>query len=154
MDKNILDACCGGRMFWYQKKYPGAIYMDNRTFEGIACDGRRIEVKPDILGDFRKMPFPDASFRLVVFDPPHLKRAGEKSWMKAKYGKLDRETWREDLRAGFAECFRVLKPGGFLVFKWCEEQIKISEVVKLAPETPLFGQKGGKTHWLVYIKED
>ncbi len=153
MIKDILDACCGARMFWYQKTRADTVYMDNRHFKGIACDGRKIAVAPDIRGDFRNMPFSDASFQLVVFDPPHLKRAGDKSWMKMKYGKLDRETWKEDLQAGFAECFRVLKPGGFLIFKWCEEQIKICEVVKLTTEIPLFGQKGGKTHWLVYRKE-
>ncbi|MDF3823072.1 anhydro-N-acetylmuramic acid kinase, partial [Leptospira sp. 96542] len=41
-------------------------------------------------------------FKLVAFDPPHLVRAGPRSWLAAKYGKLSQD-WREDLRAGFAE---------------------------------------------------
>ena len=32
-DKFILDACCGGRMFWENKKHPNTIYIDNRLKE-------------------------------------------------------------------------------------------------------------------------
>ena len=46
----------------------------------IACDGRRIKVDPDIVGDFRAMPFDDESFRLVVLDPPHLRKLGSTTW--------------------------------------------------------------------------
>jgi SAM-dependent methyltransferase len=150
----ILDACCGSRMFWYQKNHKNTLYMDIREFEGVACDGRQIKVLPDLVADYRNMPFPNNSFQMVVFDPPHLKWAGENSWLKQKYGKLDSRTWKEDLTKGFSECFRVLAPNGFLIFKWNEDQIPIHEVVKLSNEMPLFGQKGGKTHWLVYMKHD
>ena len=94
--------------------------------------------------------------RLVVFDPPHLVRAGEKSYMRMKYGVLDQD-WRETLAAGFAECFRVLKPGGVLVFKWSETQIPTNEVLALTPKRPLFGHRSGKksnTHWITFIKEE
>tara|TARA_R110002051_G_scaffold61177_2_gene112100 strand:+ start:6025 stop:6354 length:330 start_codon:yes stop_codon:yes gene_type:complete len=97
----------------------------------------------------------DASFKLVAFDPPHLCRAGSKSWLAAKYGKLG-DNWRDDIRKGFEECLRVLEPGGTLVFKWNETQVKISEVIKLAPQPPLFGHLSGRkglTHWLVFIKQ-
>ena len=70
-----------------------------------------------------------------------------------EYGKLNKETWRDDLKQGFDECFRVLEPGGFLIFKWNEDQVKVTEVAKLFPVQPLFGQRGGKTHWLVFMKE-
>ena len=89
---------------------------------------------------------------MVVFDPPHLVRAGENSWLAQKYGKLNKETWRDDLKQGFNECFRVLEPGGFLIFKWNEDQVKVTEVARLFPVQPLFGQRGGKTHWLVFMK--
>ena len=152
-EKFILDACCGCRMFWFDKNHPNVLYMDNRECDEMTFDNRRIRVAPDIKGDFRKMPFPDNSFRMVVFDPPHLKRAGDKSWLARKYGKLNPETWQEDIRAGFAECFRVLIPGGFLVFKWNEDQIPIFSVVNLISERPLFVQNKGKTHWLIYMKQ-
>lgn len=32
-EKLILDACCGGRMFWFNKKHPNALYVDQRKFE-------------------------------------------------------------------------------------------------------------------------
>lgn len=152
MKKLILDACCGGRMFWFNKEHPNAVYMDNRELDETLCDSRHITIKPDVIGDFRNMPFPDASFRLVVFDPPHLKKAGEKSWLAKKYGRLDPKAWKQDIQAGFAECFRVLIPGGFLVFKWNEDQIPLCSVINLIAERPLFGQKRGKTHWLIYMK--
>ena len=103
------------------------------------------------VADFRHIPYPDNSFYLAVFDPPHLVRAGKKSWLAAKYGKLS-QNWREDLRAGFNECMRVLKPYGTLVFKWNEDQVKLNEVLKCFPSSPLFGQKRAKTHFLVFMK--
>lgn len=42
------------------------------------------------------------------------------------------------------------------VFKWNETQIKVSEILKLAPQQPLFGNTSGKragTHWMVFMKE-
>ena len=69
--KQILDACCGSRMFWFDKEHPAAVFMDNRNFGKTLCDGRRFEVRPDLIADFREIPFPDESFHLVVFDPPH-----------------------------------------------------------------------------------
>lgn len=150
--KAILDACCGSRMFWFDRRHPDVVFMDRREETHTLCDGRTLEIKPDVVGDFREMPFSDESFRLVVFDPPHLIHVGESSWLGKKYGKLDRKTWREDLKAGFRECFRVLEPGGVLVFKWCEDQVSTAEVLKLASHEPLFGHRRGKTVFLVFMK--
>ena len=83
--KQILDACCGSRMFWFDKEHPATVFMDNRSFAKTLCDGRRFEVKPDLIADFREIPFPDESFQLVVFDPPHLCSAGKTSWLGIKY---------------------------------------------------------------------
>jgi len=103
--------------------------------------------------DFRQLPFPDQCFALVVFDPPHLVRAGAASWLAAKYGRLGTD-WRDDLRRGFAECFRVLKPDGVLIFKWSEVQVPTRDVLALTPHAPLFGHPSGKrggTHWLTFM---
>jgi len=35
-DKFILDACCGGRMFWFDKHHPNALYIDNRSVKAGA----------------------------------------------------------------------------------------------------------------------
>ena len=48
--------------------------------------------------------------------------------MAEKYGELDRKTWPDDIRKGLAECFRVLKPDGVLIFKWNETDILLREV--------------------------
>ena len=67
-----------------------------------------------------------------MFDPPHIVRAGPKSWLAASYGKLS-EDWRDDISQGFTECFRVLKADGVLIFKWNETQILTSDILKLTP---------------------
>jgi len=111
-------------------------------------------IEPDTLIDFRALPYPNGSFKLVAFDPPHLVRAGPRSWLAAKYGKLS-DTWQDDLSNGFSECFRVLDDNGVLVFKWNETQIKVAEVLALTPVQPLFGHLSGRkglTHWLVFMK--
>lgn len=36
--------------------------------------------------DFANVGFDDETFYLVVFDPPHLLRAGKSSWLVKKYG--------------------------------------------------------------------
>ena len=150
--KPILDACCGSKMFWFDKENENTVFMDNRELEDILCDGRKLVIKPDVIGDFRDIPYEDKTFKLVVFDPPHLVRAGEKSWLAKKYGVLQ-ATWPQDIKQGFSECMRVLDTNGVLVFKWNEEQIKLRQILDLIDFKPLFGDKRGKTHWLVFMKE-
>lgn len=154
-DKKILDPCCGSRMFWFDKKNPDVVFGDIREEEHILCDGRHLSIAPDTPLDFRALPYLDGSFKLVVFDPPHLLRAGKNSWMRAKYGALNPKTWKDDIRKGFAECFRVLATDGVLVFKWNKIQIKTSEILKLTSVRPLFGHLSGKrsnTHWICFMK--
>jgi 23S rRNA G2069 N7-methylase RlmK/C1962 C5-methylase RlmI len=110
-----------------------------------------LNVNPDIIADFRDMPFADESFYLVVFDPPHLIKAGEDSWLCKKYGKLD-DLWQFDIRQGFNECLRVLKQSGTLIFKWNEDQVTLQEVLHAIDARPLFGNRRNKTHWLVFMK--
>lgn len=151
-------------MWWFDKANPVVIFGDRRH-EVLTVtdrshgktDGQRVlRIEPDIVMDFRNLPFPDESFHLVAFDPPHLVRAGKKSWLAAKYGKLGAD-WRSDLRAGFRECFRVLRTHGTLVFKWNETQVKIREILPLSPVSPLFGNTSGRkagTHWIVFMKPE
>jgi len=149
-------------MMWFDRKNPDVIFGDRRNetltvtdkSKGNASGVRTICIEPDTLLDFRALPFANDTFRLIAFDPPHLVHAGPRSWLAAKYGRLS-DNWREDLRQGFAECFRVLEPRGVLVFKWNETQVKTREVLALTPHAPLFGHTSGKragTHWIVFMK--
>ncbi|MHC8517011.1 class I SAM-dependent methyltransferase [Sporosarcina sp. ITBMC105] len=140
-------------MFWFDKQNSDVLFMDNRELLDTLCDGRTLEVKPDLIADFREMPLDDESFYLVVFDPPHLIKAGEDSWLAKKYGKLD-ELWQFDIKQGFNECMRVLRPNGTLIFKWNEDQIALQEILDIIDYKPLFGNRRSKTHWLVFMKED
>lgn len=79
--KAVLDACCGSRMFWFDKADPRALFVDRRAETLIDETGTKpveIVVAPDVVADFRELPFPDASFALVVFDPPPFRPIGEK----------------------------------------------------------------------------
>ncbi len=149
--ERILDACCGSRMFWFDKENSDVVFADNRELETTLCDGRKLVIRPDVIMDFRNMPFDDETFNMVVFDPPHLIHAGEKSWLAKKYGVLPSD-WKPYIRAGFNECMRVLKTDGVLIFKWNEEQIKTPEILANIDFKPLFGDKRAKTHWMVFMK--
>lgn len=155
-EQTILDMCCGSRMFWLDKADPRAVFCDIRAEEHVLCDERRLVICPDVIVDFRAVPLADATFPVVVFDPPHLERVGDNVWMGKKYGRLNRSTWRDDLRAGFAEAFRVLRPHGVLIFKCNETQIPVSQVLALTDVKPIIGQRTGKsdkTHWIIFVKD-
>jgi len=152
--KIILDACCGSRMFWFDKNNPAVIFADIRKEKYILCDGRTLDVNPDVQMDFRNMPFEDNSFKMVVFDPPHLNKLGGNSWMAKKYGVLF-STWKTDIKQGFDECMRVLEPYGVLIFKWNETQITLNQVLAVIKAQPLFGHvtgKHGHTIWMAFMK--
>ena len=158
----VLDPASGSRMMWFDRGHPDVVFGDRRRetltvtdrSHGRADGTRTLTVDPDLLMDFRALPFAEGTFRLVAFDPPHLVRAGPRSWLAAKYGKLGQD-WRDDLRQGFAECFRVLRAEGTLIFKWNEDEVAVSEVLALTPERPLVGNRYGKhfkSHWIVFMK--
>ena len=151
----ILDVCCGGKMFYFDHDDPNVTFCDIRELDTNLCDGRKFSIHPDVKCDFTDLPFEDETYKMVVFDPPHL--LGESNgWQKIKYGWLDRGNWRETLRQGFFECFRVLEKNGFLIFKWNDTNISVKEILELTPEKPIFGHRVGKlnkTHWIVFMKK-
>lgn len=155
MDKPILDATCGGRMMWFNKHNPHALYVDKREVPHVTlCDGRNYEVAPDICADFTHLPFPDKSFKLIVFDPPHLAKVNDDAYMAIKYGKLPGD-WRAMIHDGFRECMRVLDDYGTLIFKWSEIQIPTRQVIEAIGSEPLFGHISGRksnTHWMTFMK--
>ena len=162
MNKKILDATCGGRSIWFDHNNPDCVFVDNRIENNTKIwqskttgKERFITVNPDIVADFTDLPFPDNTFYLVVFDPPHLLKVGENAWLKKKYGKLP-DDWPSLIHDGFWECMRVLKPNGTLVFKWNEIDITVKDIIAAIGQEPLFGHKSGKqskTHWLCFMKK-
>ena len=154
--KKVLDVCCGARGMWFDKYDDRALYLDKRSeihFNDYPSGKKTLKINPDIVGDFTNIKQPDESFYLVVFDPPHIQRnsLGE---ITKRYGNLSGD-WRTMIKNGFKECFRVLKPNGTLIFKWCEVQFPVKEILQLTEHKPLFGHKSGKqmkTHWITFIK--
>ena len=156
--KLILDPASSMRSFYFDKKDDRVLFGDIRVKEThLLTNGQTIHIEPDEVMDFRAIPYPDETFKVVVFDPPHMLNLSEKSWMRKKYGVLDKETWRDDLTKGFAECFRVLKDEGTLIFKWNEVSIPLKDILVLTPYRPVLGHPSGKrmgTHWVLFIKTE
>lgn len=126
----ILDATCGKRGIWFDKEDPSTVFLDIRP-----------ELKPNIIGDATKLPFKDACFDIVVFDPPHMK-VGPRSAMAERYGLFYQWQIRKLIYEGFREFARVLRLSGVVLFKWSSHNESLASVLKLVPPcfTPLFGQ--------------
>jgi SAM-dependent methyltransferase len=163
--EEVLDATCGGRSIWLpgHKDDDATLYIDKRDeppgFHGQ--DGRTYGIDPDEQEDFRDLPYDDRDFNLVVFDPPHVLREDGMAQLSGhvikKYGALRAETWQADLKAGFEELWRVLAPGGVLVFKFADNDVDFRDVLELAPVDPLFGTTTKKNstvenRWFVFYK--
>jgi len=155
-EKFILDACCGSRMFWFNKNHPNTLYTD-----------KRLEVNPDIQMDFMDLKFDDKSFKLVIFDPPHIiQEYNPDSFILKSYGVLNPKTWKSDIKKGFDECWRVLEDYGILIFKWnsrdWDKRTKEDEIINIIGIKPLIknvitkdaGLKRNysKTYWFVFMK--
>jgi len=163
MSYEILDACCGGRMWWWDKAHPLALYMDKRRVPQGASemlttkDGKRHAspgwaCEPDVIGDFRAMPFEDDAFQLVLFDPPHNVRDEPLGVNGLMYGALPAGSEQDDLARGFAECWRVLAAGGTLIFKWAGKIDRVRPHFPVAPAVGTRSPRGLQTWWLVFYK--
>ena len=158
-NKFILDACCGPKHFWLDKNHKNTLYIDIRKEDkGFMKTRYNRCVQPNAVLDFRNLPFKDNSFKLIVWDPPHMVTdKGLTSFVKT-YGSLKPETWQSDLTRGFNELWRVLDNYGVMVFKWCESNKKTREVLALFHTKPLFGNGISKhntktsTYWYTFMK--
>ena len=106
MGKIVLDACCGGRMMWFDKSDERCLFADCRSEDldvsHCTTNPGKKSVRPDQIHYFRDMPYEDDSFVHVVFDPPNRRGISLSSVTGFSYGSLDKQTWQEDLRAWFS----------------------------------------------------
>jgi len=155
----VLDVCCGPKGMWFDKNDSRAIFIDIRS-ETVSKKHSKgtltYRIDPDVIADFTELPFPDETFLHIVFDPPHCKgtEARRNGMNGQQYGLLFGD-WEGMLKTGFAECFRVLRTGGTLIFKWNEQEIPTAKILALTDEKPLYGHKSGKrakTQWVAFLK--
>ena len=167
--KCILDATCGGRTIWHNsnKKNPNTLYIDIRKeidpeFARSSHHKNHVfSINPDEIQDFRDLPYDDKTFKLIVWDPPHIiRKDGQKNLtgiIVKKYGALNAETWRSDLKKGFVELWRVLDDHGVLIFKFHDGCVDHEDVLSLFPVDPLFGTTTAKKNhtscrWFCFMK--
>lgn len=133
-DAELLDQMLG----FYPMMPPGLIldctYNRGRMWRGSAfapnVTGMDInpDVKPHVVGDNTKMPFVDASWDVVVYDPPHVPNQGrdktkdyaERFGLTVKAGKAEGWSLGHMHLPVLRECARVLRPKGLVLAKICD----------------------------------
>ncbi len=111
--KKILDATVNKGRFWVGS---------TRPVTGLDIDPAH---EPDFVGDNRDMPFKDASFDVVVYDPPHIPNQGKDNLkdFNTRFGLV----LKSSLETGYnfshlyppfvKEAYRVLRPQGVMFCK-------------------------------------
>jgi hypothetical protein len=136
--------------------------------------------KVTVRGNFEGLPFKDACFKKVFFDPPHTVDSrntllgtfpyypgGEPHLAAFKYGCYRNiKQLRQAVFNGAAEAYRVLEPDGTMIFKWSDSEKPFSwahdTVRKAAPKFEQFNIKlqnsrahsGNLTVYIWYRKRD
>ena len=111
--KDILDATVNGGRIWKGLDW---------QFIGMDIDPAH---KPDVVGDNTNMPFDDASFDVVVYDPPHIPNQGKdrSKDFNTRFGLILTSPKEEGYSFAFMyppfakEAYRVLRPEGILLCK-------------------------------------
>lgn len=111
--KDILDATVNGGRFW-----------KGLDWKIIGLDINPVH-KPTFVGDNRDMPFEDASFDVVVYDPPHIPNQGKdrSKDFNIRFGLTLKSPKEECYNLSFlfppfvSEAYRVLRREGILLCK-------------------------------------
>lgn len=105
-----IEPCCGHRRAWHRDKPRDTRFGD-----------KLIEVRPEVVMDFCALPFCDALFDVVFFDPPHLIRSEKWNQLSDRYlhfGHWEtRVEWETALDAVNTEFYRVTRPRAVLHVK-------------------------------------
>lgn len=72
--KRVLDPCCGSRMMWFDRGRTDVIFGDNRRETVVVTDRshcnasgtRTLTIDPDVLLDFRSLPYPDDDHQINI----------------------------------------------------------------------------------------
>lgn len=96
----ICDATWGRGRFWVGSDL-------SVTGVDISPHGR-----PDVIGDFRHLPFRDETFDVAIFDPPYLTETGRDSLVAARFGSYPTiPALHVAVRRGALEAWRVSRLG-------------------------------------------
>lgn len=142
----ILDMSAGNRAVWFDKNYKDCTFVDIRG-----------SVNPTIVADTRNLPFVDAQFGLIVFDPPHV-NFGANAEMSKTYGHHTTEEIRDIIKGSAREAYRVSTENALMAFKWNDHDKKLDKVLGLMSEwwEPLFGHSTSvrtkhscQTYWVM-----
>jgi hypothetical protein len=128
------DAALLERLFEFYPRRPPRLILDatvntGRFWAGSARTRIGIDInprfRPDVVADYRRMPFADCSFDAVVYDPPHIPNQGHdrSKDFNDRFGLVLKSTAEDGynfthLYSLFArEAFRVVEPDGMLFCK-------------------------------------
>lgn len=99
--QTALDPCYGLGNFW-----------DGTAHVTVTAHDEKAERAPDGVMDVTDLGYEDASFDVVIFDPPHLADGGDESEMAERFGTVkDQAKLEEMIEAGVRECWRVCLKG-------------------------------------------
>jgi SAM-dependent methyltransferase len=128
-DSELLDKM----LRFYPRKIPkkilDATVNTGRFWRGLSWDVTGLDINPEhnptVVGDNTAMPFDDASFDVVVYDPPHIPNQGKdrSKDFNTRFGLTLKSPKEEGYSFSFmyppfvAEAYRVLRPEGILLCK-------------------------------------
>lgn len=120
--RNILKLHVGSDVFDCDPTYSKGVF-----YRSIPEPKYKFDLVPQadgvIQADARELPLPDKSIKSIMFDPPFLATSGAGSKIKDRFGhyKTMYDLW-EFYKDAIREFYRVLAPGGILVFK-CQDTV-------------------------------
>jgi hypothetical protein len=111
----LADITFGRGVFWQKLNLSDYLFCKS---DKITCPG-----SPH---DFRRLPYPDGRFDVVVFDPPYAHggysmKSGPCYQLASRAGGLLHRDIMEGYERGMTEATRILKPGGTLWVKCADE---------------------------------
>jgi len=169
-ETTVLDATAGNRCMWDKKENNYIVFIDIEP---------ELSIKPDFIMDCTNTGFPDNSFNIIFFDPPHsygrTKNTGvhqtpnyevqkQKGWHIGAYYGFDKFPTKRALIAFIhkaqKEFYRIIKPGGVLWFKWSEIHSTLDAMLCLFDKWDLVMKfevayqrrvKGNTTWWVMMM---